>query len=361
MLCIKFLILLSVSIPYAFAFLNPAKARVAASSRTSSHPTAAFMVKIQNETDTDAKIKTQIEELLNENLLEKSKPEHDMSKNLKENEQIMMKEPIQKETTTETKVVTEDYDADDALRMLSSEVGVKRFIGEEYDSRTPPFDVIFDRTLDTLEDAMVHARRIPHDLGWVPEEKPGVDNRPTVVVLGSGWAAHAYMKIADTFKVRVVVVSPTNHFVFTPMLASAAVGTVEYRSMTEAVRAANPMLDEYIEGKATDIDVEKKTLTIKLNDFLEGIAKGEPPTIEISYDTLIVSVGTKVNDKIVPGAKEYGLRLKSCDDARKLRTAVGESFEYASRPDVKSKKEERRRRITFMIVGGGPTVRLIQR
>jgi hypothetical protein len=30
--------------------------------------------------------------------------------------------------------------------------------------------------------------------------------------------------------VRIVVVSPVNHFVFTPMLASASVGTIEYRS-----------------------------------------------------------------------------------------------------------------------------------
>ena len=34
---------------------------------------------------------------------------------------------------------------------------------------------------------------------------------------------------------------------------------------------------------------------------------------------------------------------------------MGESFEYASRPDVKDNKEERSRRVTFMIVGGGPT------
>jgi hypothetical protein len=151
--------------------------------------------------------------------------------------------------------------------MLSSEVGVKRLIGEDADSKTPPLDVIFDRTLDTLEDAMVHVRRIPHDLGWESKDKPKVDNRPTVVVLGSGWGAHAFMKIADNYKLRVIVVSPSNHFVFTPMLASAAVGTVEYRSMTEAVRAANPMIEEYVEGKATDINVEKKTITVKLNSF----------------------------------------------------------------------------------------------
>ena len=47
--------------------------------------------------------------------------------------------------------------------------------------------------------------------------------------LGSGWASHAFVKLASTYDLRIVVVSPVNHFVFTPMLASAAVGTVEYR------------------------------------------------------------------------------------------------------------------------------------
>ena len=77
-------------------------------------------------------------------------------------------------------------------------------------------------------------------------------------------------------------------------------------------------------------------------------------------------MGCKVADSLVPGAFEYSLRLKTCDDARRLRTAVGEAFEYASRPEVKDDKNladlerdlrraERRKRLTFAIVGGGPT------
>ena len=33
------------------------------------------------------------------------------------------------------------------------------------------------------------------------------------------------------------------------MLAAAAVGTVEYRSMTEPIRTSNPTIENYIEGK----------------------------------------------------------------------------------------------------------------
>lgn len=346
----KFLALMSMavlSIHHALAFVQlPQRTTRVGSIRTYSlDPT--FMVKVQNRTDEADKVKTRIEGLLEQNEPSELIPGKEKTK----------EPPVQDKETIETDMA-DDPDGDEALHILSSEVGVKRLVGEDMDalaSKTLPLDVMFDRTLDTLEDAMVHARRVPHDLGWEPEEKTDIDDRPTVVVLGSGWGAHAFMKIADNYLVRVIVVSPSNHFVFTPMLASAAVGTVEYRSMTESVRAANPMIEEFVEGKATDIDVEKKTITVKLNSFLDEIAEGESPTLEIPYDTLLVSVGTKVNDKIVPGAEEHALRLKSCDDARQLRTAVGESFEYASRPDVKDNKEERSRRVTFMIVGGGPT------
>jgi len=149
-----------------------------------------------------------------------------------------------------------------------------------------PVEVIVQRTLDTAEDAFMHLRRVPFDKGWFLE--PEIEDKPTIVVLGSGWAAHALLKVADTYKMRIIVVSPSNHFVFTPMLASASVGTVEYRSMTEAVRSANPMIENYIEGMATDIDVEQQTLKVKLNSLLEGIKESGAPEIEIKYDKLVV-------------------------------------------------------------------------
>jgi NADH dehydrogenase FAD-containing subunit len=54
---------------------------------------------------------------------------------------------------------------------------------------------------------------------------------------------------------------------------------------------------------------------------------------------------------------EKALRLKTLDDARKLRQAIGECFEYSSRPDVAGpdKTQERTNRATIVICGGGPT------
>jgi NADH dehydrogenase FAD-containing subunit len=258
--------------------------------------------------------------------------------------------------------------SDPIMKIFSSELGVQSFVDTSIqpfrknnndklpDSSQLPLDVILARSMDTLEDIALHLARIPYETGDAELTPEMEATRKTVVILGSGWAAHALMKVADSAKLRLIVVSPANHFVFTPMLASSAVGTVEYRSMTEAVRSANPMIDDYLEGKATAVNVQNKTVTVQLNSLLENYREGYPPIVQLDYDHLIVSVGCRVDDKGVPGA-DKAFKLKTTDDAVKLRTAIGECFEYASRPDVvgPAHAEERRKRATFLIVGGGPT------
>lgn len=43
-----------------------------------------------------------------------------------------------------------------------------------------------------------------------------------VVILGTGWGAHALLKGIDAAKFDVTTVSPRNFFLFTPMLAASA-------------------------------------------------------------------------------------------------------------------------------------------
>ena len=262
----------------------------------------------------------------------------------------------------------EDY----ALRLLSSELGVRQFVetfqsdNDDDETNMIPWHLLWERTLDTVEDVVLHIRRIPYDLGWQQDEDEAQQKKKkeTILILGSGWAAHALLKVTDTSQFRVIVVSPTNHFVFTPMLASAAVGTVEYRSMTEAVRAANPLVDGFVEGSAQHVDLPNQVVTVQLNSLLDRVAPPGAPVVEIPYDRLVVAVGVKVADMAVPGADAHCLRLKTCEDARQLRENLGQAFEYASRLDVgpllegtsqEQLAQEKRRRVTFLIVGGGPT------
>lgn len=90
--------------------------------------------------------------------------------------------------------------------------------------------------------------------------KPG--EKPRVVVLGTGWAACRFLKGLDTKIYDVVCISPRNHMVFTPLLASTCVGTLEFRSVAEPVSriqsalAKNPNSYFYL-ASCTSINTEK--------------------------------------------------------------------------------------------------------
>lgn len=70
------------------------------------------------------------------------------------------------------------------------------------------------------------------------------NEKPRIVVLGSGWAGCRLMKGIDTKLYDVVCVSPRNHMVFTPLLASTCVGTLEFRSVAEPIARIQPAISK---------------------------------------------------------------------------------------------------------------------
>jgi NADH dehydrogenase FAD-containing subunit len=61
-------------------------------------------------------------------------------------------------------------------------------------------------------------------------------------------------------------------------------GTVEYRSISEAMRASNPFVD-FVQASATGIDTDSKM--IKCKSVLDA------KDFEVSYDYLVVGVGVQ--------------------------------------------------------------------
>ena len=86
--------------------------------------------------------------------------------------------------------------------------------------------------------------------------------RERVVVLGSGWGAHSLLKSLDARRYEVLVISPRNYFLFTPMLAASAVGTVEFRSICEPIRNANALAD-YLEAAAVSVNTTSKSISCR--------------------------------------------------------------------------------------------------
>ena len=176
--------------------------------------------------------------------------------------------------------------------------------------------------------------------------------KPTedIVVLGSGWGAAALVGALGSNGERVTVVSPRNYFLFTPMLAGAAVGTVEYRSITQPVRSLNKHA-AYVEATATAVDTERKVVVCEA-----VVCEGSQCSIdefELPYDRVVIAVGATTNTFGVPGVREHCLFLKQIQDADNLRKALGNAFERASLPTLSA--DERRRALSFCVVGAGPT------
>ena len=58
-----------------------------------------------------------------------------------------------------------------------------------------------------------------------------VAGRPRVVVVGTGWAGFRFVRSLDRRHFDVVVVSPRDHFIFTPLLAVRGLDTVAEHSV----------------------------------------------------------------------------------------------------------------------------------
>lgn len=168
--------------------------------------------------------------------------------------------------------------------------------------------------------------------------------KPRVVILGSGFAAFSLLKDIDVDAYEVLVVSPRNHFLFTPLLPSTTVGTIEFRSIIEPVRTAREKI-QYYQATCTGVDTERHIIACE--NALDG------NQFQLWYDILVVAVGAASNTFGVPGVREHALFLKELSDARLIRQRIIENFERASTPNISH--EERKRLLHFVVVGGGPT------
>ncbi|KAJ1736307.1 NADH:ubiquinone oxidoreductase [Coemansia biformis] len=195
------------------------------------------------------------------------------------------------------------------------------------------------------------------------EQLPYDPTKKTLVLLGTGWGSTTVLKNLDTTQFNVVVVSPRNYFLFTPLLPSCTVGTIENRSIMEPVRQLmrhKAREVTFYEAECTGIDPETKQLTLKRHtnaDVLQSIRERETTApediVKLDYDYLIVGVGGEVNSFNIPGVEEHACFLKEMPDARKIRRKLMDSIERASFSDIS--EEERDRLLHMVVVGGGPT------
>ncbi|KIV99003.1 hypothetical protein, variant [Verruconis gallopava] len=201
------------------------------------------------------------------------------------------------------------------------------------------------------------------------------DTRERIVILGSGWAGYTLSREIDHKKYQVVIVSPRSYFVFTPLLASTSVGTLEFRTAVEPIRSRRNQTS-FIQGWAEDVDLFNKTVTIEeaVSDPRQGLAQTAArdagknaeqlqtetehkirsgQMFDLKYDKLIIAVGCYNQTYNIKGVKEHANFLKDVGDARAIRKRLLECFETAALPTTPD--DVRRQILHFAVVGGGPT------
>eukprot|EP00002_Diphylleia_rotans_P012485 TRINITY_DN2440_c0_g1_i2.p1 TRINITY_DN2440_c0_g1~~TRINITY_DN2440_c0_g1_i2.p1 ORF type:complete len:479 (-),score=109.76 TRINITY_DN2440_c0_g1_i2:172-1608(-) len=189
---------------------------------------------------------------------------------------------------------------------------------------------------------------------------------PRIVVLGSGWGAMTFVKnlqvkacevgsnhTGKQNEFEVVVISPRNYFLMTPLLPQVTTGVLNARSIIVPFRRLmNSSLGKnavFLEAECTSIDTTKQVIACRDSSPIQSSSD----RFGVEYDYLVVAVGAENNTFNTPGVKENCFFLKEIRDSLKIRTSVIDLIETASLPSTSN--EERKNLLHFVIVGGGPT------
>ena len=138
----------------------------------------------------------------------------------------------------------------------------------------------------------------------------------------------------------ITVVDPQAHMTYQPFLPEAAAGAIEPRHLTVPLRRVLRRCD-VITGSVAAVDDASRRAVVSLPDG---------GTRELTYDVLVVAPGTIPRRLPVPGLDERALPFRSVTDALALREHVLSRLDAAAST---LDPTERRRLLTFTVIGGG--------
>ena len=166
-----------------------------------------------------------------------------------------------------------------------------------------------------------------------------------VVIVGGGFAGLFAVRALKRAPVQVTLIDRAEHHLFQPLLYQCATGILSEGKIASPLRELLKKNEnaEFVLAEVTGIDAAAKKVMARR-------PLGEP--IEFGYDYLILAAGVRQS---YFGHDEYAAfapGMKSIEDALKIRRRVFGAFEMA---ESATDPAERRRWLTFALVGAGPT------
>ncbi|GAB3164591.1 NAD(P)/FAD-dependent oxidoreductase [Myceligenerans halotolerans] len=173
---------------------------------------------------------------------------------------------------------------------------------------------------------------------------PRLRKVPRIVVLGGGsvglYVARRLRRKLKKREAAIVVVDPRPYMTYAPFLPEASAGSIDDRDVVAPHRRALKGVD-VLQGKVTRIEHGRKHVQITPEE-------GEP--YEVSYDELVVGLGSVSRTLPIPGLAETAIGFKNVEEAIAVRNHVINRLDLASSTwDA----DLRKRMLTFTFVGGG--------
>ena len=163
--------------------------------------------------------------------------------------------------------------------------------------------------------------------------------RPRVVIIGAGFGGLSAAKKLARAPFELIIIDRHNYHLFQPLLYQVATAGLSPADIASPIRSIlrGQKNAHVILATVSGIDTARK----------EVVAEGR----RIPYDYLIIATGAE-HGYFGHDWASYAPGLKTIDDATYLRRRILLAFERA---EAESDKDERRRLLNFVVVGGGPT------
>ncbi len=165
-------------------------------------------------------------------------------------------------------------------------------------------------------------------------------SKKRILIIGGGFGGIEIARRLDTRQYEVLLIDKHNYFTFQPLLYQVATGGLEPDSVAYPLRK---------------ILKKNKDVLFRLTEVtsIDQVSSKVMTTIgEIPYDILIIATGAMTNFFNMVETEKNALALKSVTDALNIRSFVLQKFEAAL---LEKSKEEQKRMMNFVVVGGGPT------
>jgi NADH dehydrogenase len=163
----------------------------------------------------------------------------------------------------------------------------------------------------------------------------------SVVIVGGGFAGlNAAKALSGTTDVSVTLIDRRNHHLFQPLLYQVAMAGLSPADIATPIRSllARQKNARVLQGDVTGLDLGNQKIQTSFGD--------------VSFDYLVLACGSRHSYFGHNDWEPFAPGLKTLEQATEIRRRVLLAFETA---ESSNDKAERKKQLTFVVVGGGPT------